>query len=343
MHFPEYRYYRWDGSQQVFPFNADEVMEALADELIDGGDMQRALERLQRFGDQGRMDNRMQGLRDLLERLKAQRQETLQRNNLNSVMDDIKKRLEEIVNAERAGIERRLQDAQSPQSQQAPSGEQPDGADQDGQDGQQQGQTGQQQGQDGQPSRSPRGQPQSQTGQQQGQQGGSQQQNQTGQQQQGQQGQQGQGGQQQGQEGQGAESGAGDNDALRRMLEGMAQRKQQYLDSLPGDVPGQIKSLSDYDFMDAQAREQFQELLKMLQQQVMQSYFQGMQQQIQNVTPEDLARTREMVRALNQMLEDRLQGKQPNFDEFMEKYGDFFPPGINSLDELMELMQQPAH
>ncbi len=340
MHFPEYRYYRWDGSQQVFPFNADEVMEALADELIDGGDMQRALERLQRFGDQGRMDNRMQGLRDLLERLKAQRQETLQRNNLNSVMDDIKKRLEEIVNAERAGIERRLQDAQSPQSQQAPSGEQPDGADQDGQDGQQQGQTGQQQGQDGQPSRSPRGQPQSQTGQQQGQQGGSQQQNQTGQQQQGQQGQQGQGGQQQGQEGQGAESGAGDNDALRRMLEGMAQRKQQYLDSLPGDVPGQIKSLSDYDFMDAQAREQFQELLKMLQQQVMQSYFQGMQQQIQNVTPEDLARTREMVRALNQMLEDRLQGKQPNFDEFMEKYGDFFPPGINSLDELMELMQQ---
>ena len=124
------------------------------------------------------------------------------------------------------------------------------------------------------------------------------------------------------------------------MLEGMAQRKQQYLDSLPGDVPGQIKSLSDYDFMDAEAREQFQELLKMLQQQVMQSYFQGMQQQIQNVTPEDLARTREMVRALNQMLEDRLQGKQPNFDEFMEKYGDFFPPGINSLDELMELMQQ---
>ena len=87
--------------------------------------------------------------------------------------------------------------------------------------------------------------------------------------------------------------------------------------------------------MDNDAREKFQELLQMLQQQVLQSYFQGMQQAIQSMTPEDLARTREMVRDLNQMLEDRIQGREPRFNEFMDKYGDMFP-GVQNLDQLLE-------
>src|SRR5579871_619954 len=130
-----------------------------------------------------------------------------------------------------------------------------------------------------------------------------------------------------------------DPDALRKMLEKVANRKLEYLDSLPPDVAGQIKSLSDYDFMDEDARQAFQELLQMLQQQVMQQYFQGMQQAIQNMTPEDLKRIRDMVRELNQMLRDRQEGGEPDFDSFMQKYGDFFP-GVNSLDDLIEQMQQ---
>jgi len=47
-------------------------------------------------------------LRDLLERLKQQRQQPLQRHDLNSIMDDIKKRLDEIVAAERADMVLRL-------------------------------------------------------------------------------------------------------------------------------------------------------------------------------------------------------------------------------------------
>ena len=86
------------------------------------------------------------------------------------------------------------------------------------------------------------------------------------------------------------------------MLENIANRKLQYLESCRDDVGGQIEQLSDYDFMDEQARQEFQELLEMLQQQVMQQYFQGMPQAIQNMTPEDLTRMREMVRELNKML-----------------------------------------
>ena len=34
-----YTYGRWDGTQQLFPFDADELMEALSDELIADGDL----------------------------------------------------------------------------------------------------------------------------------------------------------------------------------------------------------------------------------------------------------------------------------------------------------------
>jgi uncharacterized protein with von Willebrand factor type A (vWA) domain len=131
-----------------------------------------------------------------------------------------------------------------------------------------------------------------------------------------------------------------DPDALKRVLENLAKKKFDFLDQLPPEPAGQIEQLSDYDFMDADAREKFQELLQMLQQQVMQSHFQGMQQAIQNMSPEDLARMREMVRELNQMLRDRAEGNEPDFDSFMQKYGDYFGPGINTLDDLVEQMQR---
>jgi uncharacterized protein with von Willebrand factor type A (vWA) domain len=163
----------------------------------------------------------------------------------------------------------------------------------------------------------------------------------------GEQGAEGQQSQSQGQAGQSGQPGGQpqlpegmDPEALKRVLENLAKKKLDFLDQLPPEPAGQIEQLSDYDFMDAQAREQFQELLQMLQQQVMQSYFQGMQQAIQNMSPEDLARMREMVRELNQMLRDRADGKEPDFDSFMQKYGDYFGPGINTLDDLIEQMQR---
>src|SRR6185437_10356135 len=151
-------------------------------------------------------------------------------------------------------------------------------------------------------------------------------------------GQQGERGQS-GQSGQSGDSGDLDPETLRRMLENITKRKLDYLNNLPNDPAGQIKSLTDYDFMDDQARQEFQELLQQLQQQVMQQYFQGMQQALSSMTPEDLARMREMVRELNQMLRERAEGGEPDFDSFMQKYGDFFP-GVNSLDDLIEQMAQ---
>src|SRR5438876_870555 len=152
--------------------------------------------------------------------------------------------------------------------------------------------------------------------------------------------QEGQQGKSSNQQGQSVE---GDDDLTpeqkRKMLEMIAKRKQDYLDKLPGDVPGQIKGLSEYDFMDDQAREKFKELMDSLQQQMMQQFFQGMQQSLQNMTPEDIAKMREMIRDLNKMLRERQEGKEPDFDAFMQKHGEYFP-GVNSLDDLIEQMQQ---
>jgi len=246
-----YRYAEWDDTQQVAPFDADDVMDAMADKLIEDGDLQRALNDMYRRGDRGALDDRLKGLREMMERLRQQRMEQLQRHDLNSIMDDINERLDDVVNTEQAGIDRRLEEASSPPS-----------ADNEN-------------------------------------------------------------------------TTASDNEALRKMLEKMADRKREQLGELPQDAPGRLKGLSEYDFMDDEARQKFQDLQQLLQQQVLNSYFQGMQQAIQEMTPEDLARTRDMVRDLNQMLEDRIQGREPKFNEFMDKYGDMFP-GVQNLDELME-------
>jgi len=131
-----------------------------------------------------------------------------------------------------------------------------------------------------------------------------------------------------------------EKDSLRRMLESMAKRKLQYLDNLPPDFAGSVKSLTEYEFMDPDAQQKFQDLLKQLEQQILGSRFEGMKQQIQNLSPEDLQRMREMVKDLNQMLQEKQRGGNPDFQSFMEKHGDFFPSDVKSLDDLIERMQR---
>ncbi len=124
------------------------------------------------------------------------------------------------------------------------------------------------------------------------------------------------------------------------MLEGIAAKKRDQLDNLPQDPAGAIRGLQDYEFMDPQARQKFQELLAMLQQQVLQQTFQGMQQALNEMTPERVAEMRQMMRDLNDMLEAQARGQDPNFEQFMHKWGHFFGPDVKSLDDLMEHMRR---
>ncbi len=320
-----YGYSRWDGTQRIEGLDADDILDALSDDYIEGGNLEQALRRLMQDGMRTDDGKRTLGLRELMERMRNQRNQQLSRYNMASgVMDDLREKLEEIKRMEREGIQRRLDETgQNQPGQQGQQGQQ--GVPNDGK----QPQAGTQEGQQGQQS-------------QQGQPGQAGQSGQSGRQaQMGQQGQSAQPGQA-GQPGQSGEDGSSDDltpEQKRKMLEMIARRKQDFLNQLPQDIPGQIKGLSDYDFMDDEAREKFQELLASLQQQMMQQFFQGMQQSLQNMTPEDIAKMREMIRDLNKMLRERQEGIEPDFDSFMQKHGEYFP-GVNSLDDLIEQMQQ---
>ena len=111
MLYQRYRYSQWDGTQQIFDADASDIMDALSDDLLQHGDLARALRELFRNGMPNRDDAAMPNLRQLMEQLKDRRRQQLQQSNLDSVVDDLKERLDAILRTERAGIQQRLDDA----------------------------------------------------------------------------------------------------------------------------------------------------------------------------------------------------------------------------------------
>jgi len=278
-----YRYSIWDGTQEIASIDAEDVMSALSDDVLSNGDLARALRNLMQRGLQGRM-GQLKGLRDLLEQLRAQRQQTMDRYDLGSIVDEIQQRLDRIVRTERDTIESRLDQARQQTTSKPEASQRP-----------------------------PVGESDQQLSAAEG----------------GQQPSAAQGDQQ-----------PWDNSDLLKTLERIAEKKLAQLDQLPKDPSGMIKGLSEYDFMSPDARQQFEELMKMLQQRVMDSFFKDMQQTLQNITPEELKKMREMLQALNSMLEQKARGEKPDFDKFMRQYGQYFPEKPANLDELVENLQR---
>lgn len=124
------------------------------------------------------------------------------------------------------------------------------------------------------------------------------------------------------------------------VVEQSVAEKQIELDMLPPDLAGQVRELQNYDFSSAEAEERFNELLDRLRQQLMQQYVNQMAGAMQDLTPEDIARMKDMMSELNRMLEQREAGEEPDFEGFMDRFGDFFPENPESLDELLEVMAQ---
>src|SRR5215831_17654893 len=102
------RYSRWDGSQRIDDLDADDLLEAMADDLTADGDLRNALRRLLQRGMHDPRGPQMPGLQDLLQQLRKRRQQQLDRYDLGSALEDIKKKLDEVVKTERQGLERRL-------------------------------------------------------------------------------------------------------------------------------------------------------------------------------------------------------------------------------------------
>ena len=299
-----FRYSEWDGSQEIPPLDPDELLESITDDLMNFGDLQHALRNLLQRGMRNPLGQRKDGLRDLLQQLRQQRRSTLDQYNLGSAFEDIERKLAEVLDMERTTVDERLSEALSQQG--SPPAAEP-GASENAEPG---GEAGQ--GDDQAP---PAGQAQGQPA--------------------------GGGGKPDGQQSGGETQAGGEQAEFAKMLENIAERKRQFLEGLPEDVPGKIKELQNYEFMNPEAQHRYQELMEMLKKAMMETFFKDIHQQIANMSPEDLARMKQMVQDMNQMLSDQMAGGEPDFDKFMEQYGDLFgdhPP--QSIEELISQMQQ---
>jgi uncharacterized protein with von Willebrand factor type A (vWA) domain len=242
---PRFRYSPWDGTQVGFELDALDVMEQLTDDLLYHGDLNSALRRMMQQGFEDRNGERMQGLREMLEQLRDQRRDLLDRFDLGGVYEDIANELNEVVQAERDHLQEQVDSARQ----------------------------------------------------------------------------------------------SGDQRRSELTEESAAGRNME-LDMLPPDLAGKVKGLDQYDFSSQEAAERFEQLKEKLREQLVQQAVDQMSGAMQNMTPQDMSRMKDMLAELNQMLEQRARGEEPDFEGFMERHGDFFPENPQNLDELLAIMAQ---
>jgi len=118
----------------------------------------------------------------------------------------------------------------------------------------------------------------------------------------------------------------------------VAAERHASLDLMSPDLAGMVRDLQNYDFTSSEAREKFEELVEKLREQLMQQYVDQSSGAVENMSPEDMARMKDMFAELNQMLEAHQRGEETDFEGFMERFGDFFPENPQSIEELLEIM-----
>ena len=119
-----------------------------------------------------------------------------------------------------------------------------------------------------------------------------------------------------------------------------AEDRNFRLDMLPDDLAGKVRELSAYDFESQEAQQRFEQLMDKLRNQLAQQMVDQMSSAIQNMTPQDMQRMKEMMTALNEMIDKYQRGEDPGFDEFMKNFGDFFPENPQTIEELLEQIAQ---
>jgi len=106
-----YRYSRWDGSQDV-DLRWEKLTTELFDRFLETGDFSLAMEWLLRQGFDFDMDGfEMQGLNKMIGELLRLRRDILERFSLSQLGKEVQKRLDQILNLERAAISGRFEEA----------------------------------------------------------------------------------------------------------------------------------------------------------------------------------------------------------------------------------------
>ena len=112
------------------------------------------------------------------------------------------------------------------------------------------------------------------------------------------------------------------------------------LDTIPDDVAGAVRALSDYRWRSDEARTAYQAITQMLQREVLDAQFAGMKQALEGGDPETMQRVKDMLADLNALLaaHARNEDTTDTFADFMAKHGDFFPEQPENVEELIDAL-----
>ena len=120
--------------------------------------------------------------------------------------------------------------------------------------------------------------------------------------------------------------------------------REMQLDALPASTAAAVSELASYDWQSGEAREAYEQIKDLLGRELLDQRFAGMKQALEGATDEDRAAVAEMLGDLNELLEKHRLGDdtQEDFDEFMDKHGDFFPENPRNVDELLDALAKRA-
>jgi uncharacterized protein with von Willebrand factor type A (vWA) domain len=111
-----YRYSEWDGTQPPLKLDKDELMDELAQGLMHDSDLSFILWKMQRE-DRKNGQERLTGLQKLLQRLLEEKQKQLGKYDLDTMMAEMKKKMDDIVKQEQASILKKLDEARKKAAQ----------------------------------------------------------------------------------------------------------------------------------------------------------------------------------------------------------------------------------
>ncbi len=120
--------------------------------------------------------------------------------------------------------------------------------------------------------------------------------------------------------------------------------REMQLGNLPSSTAAAVSELSSYDWQSQQAREDYEKIKDLLGREMLDQRFKGMKEALENATDEDRQRISEMLGDLNELLDKHRRGEdtEQDFQDFMDKHGDFFPENPQNIDELMDALAQRA-
>lgn len=123
-----------------------------------------------------------------------------------------------------------------------------------------------------------------------------------------------------------------------------ARFAEMQLDALPSSTAKAVSELSEYSWRSETGRENYRKIRDLLGEELLESRFQGMKQVLQDATPQDVDRVRQMMSDLNDLLATHARGEDTTerFAEFMDEHGEFFPENPRDTEELIDALAARA-